>query len=259
VLNRNDDCCFGERGYDESQVGVPYNDAVRAYEADVRGRLAALRSGAFRLEIDEAAPIHTISWNTVGSVILRELHRGKASGPPALNTFFRDSKGTLAFRGPQGTEESGIPMAGAPVSAALGESAFEIFVRDAHNRLNRVSKKDGTWDVSNLGTVILNDPVLVLSDPSRVDVAALTTDYLPHHWSSSAGNVSDDVVASAPKVLGRLSISYQQGGLGISFRSLDLVKHGFVDTSADGWVEGSPFAGRDRQREPVDTLTPGAP
>jgi len=240
VLNRNDDCCFGERGYDESQVGVPYNDAVRAYEADVRGRLAALRSGAFRLEIDEAAPIHTISWNTVGSVILRELHRGNASGPPALDTFFRNSKGNLAFRGTEGTEDSGIPMAGAPVFAVRGDAEFEIFIRDAHNRLNRVSKNGLTWDATNLGAVILNDPVLAVSKPSRVDVAGLTTDYLPHHWLSTAGGVSDEVVPEAPKVLGQLSlVSYpQQSGIGIFFRGLDLVKHGFLDTDVDGWVEG---------------------
>jgi hypothetical protein len=237
VLNRHDDCCFGEREYDETQIGIPYNDAVRAYEADVRGRLAALQSGAFRLEIDEAPQVHTISWNTVGGIILRELHRGNAVGPPPPLTFFRNSQGNLAFFGPLGTEDSGIPMAGAPASAARGEGTFEIYIRDAHNRLNRVSKTDQTWQASNLGTVVLNDPILV-ANPTRVDVAALTTDYLPHHWLSDEAGVSDDVVAAAPKVLGRLSlISYQQGALRIFFRGLDLVRWSFLDTGAGGWVE----------------------
>src|SRR5262249_1050169 len=74
ILNRRDDCCFGEN---QHQGKLSYDDAVREYESQVRLALvklgAAHSKGVFRLEIDEAAPSHMISWNAVVSTILAEL------------------------------------------------------------------------------------------------------------------------------------------------------------------------------------------
>ena len=74
ILNRKDDCCFGEAQH----RGPPsYDEAVRAYAKRVQERLEQLRSGSFRLEIDEVAPRHLISTNASSNVILHELNRHK--------------------------------------------------------------------------------------------------------------------------------------------------------------------------------------
>lgn len=71
ILNRRDDCCFGEAQH----RGPPsYDEAVRGYEKTVQEKLRALRSGSFRVEIDEVAPSHLISSNASRNTILRELN-----------------------------------------------------------------------------------------------------------------------------------------------------------------------------------------
>jgi hypothetical protein len=74
ILNRKDDCCFGEPGYQPQQNWEP---DIRAYEKRVREALVNLRSGFFRLEIDETAPSHMISSNAIVNVILPELSGGR--------------------------------------------------------------------------------------------------------------------------------------------------------------------------------------
>jgi pimeloyl-ACP methyl ester carboxylesterase len=79
ILNRRDDCCFGEAEYDAQALNVGYEDAVRSYEEQVRAALAEAGSGAFRLEIDETATRHMISLHTVEDVIVPELHKSCSS------------------------------------------------------------------------------------------------------------------------------------------------------------------------------------
>jgi hypothetical protein len=55
-------------------MGMSYVQAMRSYEAKVRQVMFMLGSGTFRLEIDEAAPSHMISHNTIVNVILSELN-----------------------------------------------------------------------------------------------------------------------------------------------------------------------------------------
>lgn len=72
ILNRRDDCCFGEAQH----RGPPsYDEAVRDYEKSVQTKLRELKSGTFRVEIDEVAPRHLISTNAARQVILKELNR----------------------------------------------------------------------------------------------------------------------------------------------------------------------------------------
>jgi lysophospholipase L1-like esterase len=74
ILNRRDDCCFGESQHDAGKSGAPYEEAYRAYEREVRQALGAL--GEFRLVIDESAPRHMISAEAVG-IMLREMRGGR--------------------------------------------------------------------------------------------------------------------------------------------------------------------------------------
>ena len=59
ILNRRDDCCFGERQHDARKQGAEYEAAYRVYEKAVQTALGT--KGEFRLEIDESAPRHMIS------------------------------------------------------------------------------------------------------------------------------------------------------------------------------------------------------
>jgi hypothetical protein len=72
ILNRKDDCCFGEAQH----RGPPsYDEAVRAYERSVRDQLEEMKSGSFRVEMDEVAPRHLISSHASRNVILPELNQ----------------------------------------------------------------------------------------------------------------------------------------------------------------------------------------
>jgi hypothetical protein len=74
ILNRRDDCCFGEAQHNARRVGATYEDAYRIYERAVQQALGKL--GEFRLIIDETAPRHMISAEAV-QIMLRELRSAR--------------------------------------------------------------------------------------------------------------------------------------------------------------------------------------
>lgn len=74
ILNRRDDCCFGEAQHDARRTGSSYEDAYRAYERRVQQALG--KQGEFRLVIDETAPRHMISAEAV-RIMLREMKSAK--------------------------------------------------------------------------------------------------------------------------------------------------------------------------------------
>ena len=67
ILNRRDDCCFGERQHDARRAEMAYEPAYRVYEKAVQS--AVRGAGEFRLEIDESAPRHMISPWAVGRIL----------------------------------------------------------------------------------------------------------------------------------------------------------------------------------------------
>jgi hypothetical protein len=77
ILNRRDDCCFGQAQHDEKATGMRYADAMREYEGRVRAALAQIGRGSFRLEIDETAPSHMISHHAIEKMILPELRSSR--------------------------------------------------------------------------------------------------------------------------------------------------------------------------------------
>jgi lysophospholipase L1-like esterase len=70
ILNRKDNCCFGEAQHDTLRVGAKYDDALRVYEKAVKDVLGA--NGQFQLVIDESSPRHMISPEAV-RIMLREM------------------------------------------------------------------------------------------------------------------------------------------------------------------------------------------
>ncbi len=79
ILNRRDDCCFGQAQHDEKKTGLPYAETMREYERRVSEAQKEVGPGSFHLEIDETAPSHMISHWAVKGIILPEL-RNKTNG-----------------------------------------------------------------------------------------------------------------------------------------------------------------------------------
>lgn len=71
ILNRFDDCCFGEPQH--TVAPPPYLEAVDAYALDVRTTLARLNAGSFVLVVSQTAHTHQIPMDGLQQVILPEL------------------------------------------------------------------------------------------------------------------------------------------------------------------------------------------
>jgi len=69
ILNRHDNCCFGEANHVASVLG-PFDAAIRGYEARVKTAVSQVGSGAFRLILDETSFVHQISNYAISEVIL---------------------------------------------------------------------------------------------------------------------------------------------------------------------------------------------
>ena len=80
ILNRRDDCCFGEKEHDPQHAsGLNFDDAVRGYERDVQQSLKAINGdGSFSVIIDEKAAGHMISWPAFTDTILPALQQPAA-------------------------------------------------------------------------------------------------------------------------------------------------------------------------------------
>ena len=76
VLNRYDDCCFGESQHNPAAAKMPYATAVRGYESHVKSALKQIGSGTFDVVIDESANRHMISAFNIENVIIPALRRG---------------------------------------------------------------------------------------------------------------------------------------------------------------------------------------
>jgi hypothetical protein len=73
ILNRRDDCCFGEAQHKATRDGLAYEPSYRVYEKKVQEAVGPL--GLFRLDIDDSAPRHMISANAVRTMVREMEHR----------------------------------------------------------------------------------------------------------------------------------------------------------------------------------------
>jgi len=72
ILNRKDDCCFGQKQHDTDRN---YDNDLRTFEISVKEKLKALGAdGHYSLVIDETAPCHQISEFALQNIILKELN-----------------------------------------------------------------------------------------------------------------------------------------------------------------------------------------
>jgi polygalacturonase len=71
ILNRNDDCCFGQKQHDPDRS---YDGDLKTFEISVKEKLRSLGADSrYYLVIDETAPVHQISGFALENVILKEL------------------------------------------------------------------------------------------------------------------------------------------------------------------------------------------
>jgi hypothetical protein len=194
ILNRHDTCCFGEAEHDAAATGMSYDEAMRSYEARVRQVMFTLGYGTFRLEIDEAAPIHMISRNTIENVILSELNHGRRyiGASASTDAFVRGMNGHLWHHGSSGWggwEDTGFPMVGVPAVLQGIANGFDVFFRGPGddvkpgNDLKHAYWNPGSgWAIQDMPGTVITDPVATSWGPGRFDVVALGGNYTLYHW-----------------------------------------------------------------------------
>jgi len=244
VLNRNDDCCFGQYEY----KGVPsqWGPAVRAYEIEVRSRLQSLGAGSFRVEINEADDPgfarHEFSKNTRVNVILAEFegshHVAGVSG--ASLPFARGANGNL-WRNTSGATwtDTGLAMVGTPsvVTGAIAGHTFDVFYRDPANQPVHAFFNGSTWQAtSNLSGVIISDPSAVSWGSGRIDVVALGGDYRLYHWRYNGSWAPFQQVSPSAQGVGPIALtSSGVNRLDLFFRGFDAGLYHFASNG------GPPF------------------
>src|SRR5262249_22462717 len=136
VLNRKDNCCFGEsvNEYDATAHG-PWDVAMRTVEHEVQSRLLEIGedAGRFRLAIDEAPSVHTVSWNSLVSTILAELDGGlhDVAASSSTRAFVR-RHGTIWEWNAGIWKDTALDVAGTPAVIAT-DSRTDLFYRSPSN------------------------------------------------------------------------------------------------------------------------------
>lgn len=204
VLNRRDSCCFGERYYRYASDKPGWTAEVREYELRVRAAVRSLGSGAYRLEIDEAASYHTISYNTQVNVILSELNGGRRYVGAASKThaFVRGINGKLVHWTASGFSDTGIAVVGVPAVLERSPNPLDVFYRNPvtggwppppnapiGTPLRHAYLSASGWVDEELpGGPVISDPVALSSGADGWDVVAVGSDYRLYRWSWRAGS-----------------------------------------------------------------------
>lgn len=236
VLNRHDGCCFGEPAHRADLSGMSFDRATRSYEWRVRGAISTLPAGSFRLEIDELAPEHMITWSTIASDLLAELNQDRRTVGAAstAEVFVRGMNGNLWYAGPAGWKDTGLPMVGAPATIGGQGVPFDVFYRDVSNRLMHAVVGTTGWKSFPMG-VVITDPVVASTAPRRFDVVALGTDYMPYRWSWNGIKLNKQRLGST-RGLEQPALIAAPGRIDIFFRGFDRAVH-HVRTTDVGVIE----------------------
>lgn len=245
ILNRRDDSCFGERQHDPVATRMSYVQAMRNYEAQVRQVMFTLGFGTFRLEIDEAAPSHMISHNSIVNVILSELNHGRRyiGASTSTDAFVRGMNGHLWHRGPSGWEDTGFAMVGVPAVLQGIANDFDVFFRDPGNLVKHVYRTGSGWAIEDMpGGIVITDPVAASWGTGRFDVVALGGDYRLYHWWWSGGStINLEQVSSSAMGLGPPAlVTWGVNRLDIFFRGWDRAVYHMRSSGSAPWTLDSP-------------------
>ena len=202
VVNRNDDCCFGQSQFSYSgpaPAPASWDQAVRAYEIQVANQIANLphpggSSGEFRVEINEATDCelpgpgytcsghvpayHELSKNTRVNVVLSELDgatRGIDAGSGSL--FARGTDSFFYQYLSTGWSSTGLQGIGTPAVVTSSVHQLDMFFRDPTNHLVHAYFNGSTWTiVADISAFMLSDPIAV-SAGGQVQLVVIGTDY----------------------------------------------------------------------------------
>ena len=183
ILNRRDDCCFGERQH--TGVDGLWHDALRRYEIKTRLALETTGLGSFRVEIDDAAAFHSISHHGAVNVILAELQGSlpEVAAANATEAYVRGANGNLWQRTASRWLDTGLPMTGVPTVVDDSEHPVDVFYRDPNNGLRRAYVSGDAWVSASVGgSPLLNDPVATVGSDGRWDVFISTVDVRLYRW-----------------------------------------------------------------------------
>jgi hypothetical protein len=232
VLNRRDRCCFGESAgmYDATANG-PWDLAMRGIEKQVDAKLASMAGigGSFRLEIDEAADHHSVSWNTVVGTVLAELNGGlRRVGAESTESVYIREGGTIWVSDAAGWTNTALPIAGTPsvVSSVRGP---ELFYRSPRNQLMHAHREAGAWKEEPLGQTLTSDPVATSAVDGVVTVAGISGSYQPILLSVPLDGrlATAQLVAGFPRVIGPPSLVRDGTTVEVYARGVDSVLHLF--------------------------------
>lgn len=241
VQNRRDWCCFGELHHDFTlSGGLTYDDTLRGYESQVRTSLRSLGDpDIFRLEIDEAAYGHSVTWDAIYDTILPELGDGRryigseaggaaaARGRDSLPAVFSDGRLSSANL---------TPMVGVPAIISRSSGFYEIFYRDSRNRLVYASRTAAGWSQPEvIAAPVISDPAAVPNGKNGYDVSALQSDYRMYHYRWDGANLSSEVVSEYVKGLGPPTVIASRGRLDVFYRSWNRQLYHAAKIDAGSW------------------------
>jgi hypothetical protein len=227
ILNRREGYPFGEAEYNAvAHVGMSYDDALRDYEYRVRVALSNLEPGGFfRLEIDEAAPSHMISWNALVNTILAELNGGRSFIGAASSTdaFVRGQNGHLWHNGPGGWQDTSFAMVGVPAVVQGAVNQIDVFYRNPRNEPMHAFWNGATWRQEPIYGTIITDPAAISTAPGRIDIVAFGRSYRLYHWRLTGTGASPyQLVEGSPPGLGTpVLVSRGPRQLDIFYRGFD--------------------------------------
>jgi len=224
VLNRLDECCFGQAHFDNSPA---WDDTIRAYEAEVRSQSPLLAAGSFRVEIDETVPGgHEFGLNARVATLLSEVNGRDptVAGIDNSSAVVRGMNGNLWHRTATGWTNTGFALTGTPavvVGAVPGHQSDVIF-RDPFGQVRHVFFNGTAWQQgSPMPGVISSDPSAISLTSGRIDVVAFGGDFKLYQWTFQGGSWTLQQVHGSAMGIGRVSlVSWASNRLDIFFRAL---------------------------------------
>jgi hypothetical protein len=241
ILGRRDTCCFGEPHHPNN-----YTSSIREYELNVRLALFGFGpgQGSFRVEIDEAANGHMLSWHAAVAVILAELNGARRTIGAATtdHVLVRGGDTNLYRRSSGGSWDSpGFATSGTASVVQNAVNQLDVFYRDEANYLAHAAWNSSSgWSRELLSMPcdppdqmqlcparIGADPVAISTGPGTYDVLAFGKDYVLYHWRFAGGTPGPPLVVRAPSPsspapgLGVPAVTASPTGLEVFFRGSD--------------------------------------
>jgi YD repeat-containing protein len=226
VLNRWDTCCFSETHHDLILAGgLSYDESLREYEAKVRNALGILgNKESFRVEIDEPALTHTVTWDAIYDTILPELNHGRR--------YIAATGSEIVARGSGG--RPAVMINGGWIPSRLGEiygtpallrgaaGINDMIFRTPGNDLVYVTRPPFLWSRPRTVTDrVVSDPAAASRGPGTFDVVVFRHDYRLYHYGFSDGDFNERLVSEDVRGLGQPIMMASEGRLDVFFRGWD--------------------------------------